>query len=155
MTNLDELHSALEGREPVAVVRAQGTGAWSDKLTTSAPLSYVEGVHNLYVVYNLPDRDNIGANIYGLYLDPGKNPDNIRQTLDNAESIQAYIAGNRIVVHSACDIHIDLYSVNGTNMDRKDLPSGTNTLGQFAPGIYILKATGTDRNTTTLKLIVR
>ncbi|MFQ8803243.1 MAG: T9SS type A sorting domain-containing protein [Paraprevotella clara] len=111
--------------------------------------------HNLYVVYNLPDRDNIGANIYGLYLDPGKNPDNIRQTLDNAESIQAYIAGNRIVVHSACDIHIDLYSVNGTNMDRKDLPSGTNTLGQFAPGIYILKATGTDRNTTTLKLIVR
>ena len=63
MTNLDELHSALEGREPVAVVRAQGTGAWSNKLTTTAPLSHVEGIHNLYVVYNLPDRDNIGANI--------------------------------------------------------------------------------------------
>mgnify|MGYP000273128212 FL=1 len=47
VTNLDELHSALEGREPVAVVRAQGTGAWSNKLTTSAPLSYVEGVHKL------------------------------------------------------------------------------------------------------------
>ena len=35
----------------------------------------MEGIYNLYVVYNLPDGDNIGTNIYGLYLDPGQNPE--------------------------------------------------------------------------------
>ncbi len=74
VTNLEELNAALEGREPVAVVRAQGTGNWSNKLTTAGDLDDLSGIHDLYVVYNLPDRDNIGANIYGLYLDPERIP---------------------------------------------------------------------------------
>ena len=81
VTNLEELNATLEGREPVAVVRAQGTGSWGNKLTTAGDLADLSGIHDLYVVYNLPDRDNIGANIYACTSTRERIPKASRKTL--------------------------------------------------------------------------
>ena len=53
------------------------------------PVSYTHLDVYKRQVYNLPDRDNIGANIYGLYLDPGENPQSIKENTAQGNGIEA------------------------------------------------------------------
>ena len=68
-----DLASILEGHEPVAVVRLQGTGKWDvTKRTAGEFLVPVTGKHELFMVYNTRD-DNTGANVFDIWMDGGKN----------------------------------------------------------------------------------
>ena len=157
VTNVSELAAALEGHEPVAVVRAQGTGSWGNKLTTGGDLATVTGVHDLYIVYNLPDRDNIGSNIYGLYLDPeeGQGPQGIGSATDEAGNIQAYVANGQIVVRTATETQVELYAADGTMVASQSIPAGTTTIQNLKQGIYILKATDGQQGVKTMKFAVK
>ena len=155
VTNLEELNAALEGREPVAVVRAQGTGSWGNKLTTAGDLADISGIHDLYVVYNLPDRDNIGANIYGLYLDPGENPQSIKENIAQGNGIEVRGHDNRATICTGTDMHVTVYTVNGTAIAEMDVKAGTTLIDNLNSGIYILKATDKDGKTTAQKFIVK
>ena len=155
VTNLEELNAALEGREPVAVVRAQGTGSWGNKLTTAGDLADISGIHDLYVVYNLPDRDNIGANIYGLYLDPGENPQSIKENIAQGNGIEVRGHDNRATICTGTDMHVTVYTVNGTAIAEMDIKAGTTLIDNLNPGIYILKATDKNGKATTQKFIVK
>lgn len=64
------LPAILEGHEPIAVVRLQGTGAWSVRKRTAGEfLVNVTGKHDLFMVYNTPSS-NTGANVFDIWLDP-------------------------------------------------------------------------------------
>lgn len=64
------LPAILEGHEPIAVVRMQGTGAWSVRKRTAGEfLVNVTGKHELFMVYNTP-IDNTAANVWDIWLDP-------------------------------------------------------------------------------------
>ena len=64
------LPDILEGHEPVAVVRLQGTGAWSVRKRTAGEfLVNVTGKHDLFMVYNTPSSST-GANVFDIWLDP-------------------------------------------------------------------------------------
>ena len=63
------LPAILEGHEPIAVVRLQGTGAWSvQKRTAGEFLINVTGKHDLFMVYNTPNYDT-GANVFDIWFD--------------------------------------------------------------------------------------
>ena len=63
------LAAILEGHEPIAVVRLQGTGAWSVRKRTAGEfLVNVTGTHELFMVYNTPDF-NTGANVWDIWFD--------------------------------------------------------------------------------------
>lgn len=67
----NNLAGILEGHEPVAVVRLQGTGDWSVyKHVAGEFLVPVTGKHELFMVYNTPGTD-IGANVLDIYFDHG------------------------------------------------------------------------------------
>ncbi len=154
VTNLDELNAELEGREPVAIVRAQGTGSWGNKLTTAGDLADLSGTHDLYVVYNLPG-DNIGANIYGLYLDPGENPQSVNGNTLQGNGVDIHSQDNRATIHTDTDMHVTVYAVNGTAIADKDVKAGNTPLGNLNSGLYVLKATDTKGKTTIQKFTVK
>ena len=63
------LAAILEGHEPIAVVRLQGTGAWSVRKRTAGEfLINVTGKHELFMVYNTPSF-NTGANVWDIWFD--------------------------------------------------------------------------------------
>ena len=65
----NNLSAILEGHEPIAVVRLQGTGAWSVRKRTAGEfLVNVTGKHDLFMVYNTPDY-NTGANVFDIWFD--------------------------------------------------------------------------------------
>lgn len=68
----NNLAGILEGHEPVAICRLQGTGDWSVyKHVAGEFLVPVTGKHELFMVYNTPGTD-IGANVLDIYFDHGK-----------------------------------------------------------------------------------
>ena len=68
----NNLAGILEGHEPVAVVRLQGTGDWSVyKHVAGEFLVPVTGKHELFMVYNTPSTST-GANVLDIYFDNGK-----------------------------------------------------------------------------------
>ncbi|MBR6249141.1 MAG: T9SS C-terminal target domain-containing protein [Muribaculaceae bacterium] len=76
------LPAILEGHEPIAVVRLQGTGAWSvAKRTAGQFLVDVKGKHELFMVYNTPDG-NTGANVFDIYLDKYEDAPGVRGDLN-------------------------------------------------------------------------
>ena len=63
------LPAILEGHEPIAVVRLQGTGAWSVRKRTAGEfLVNVTGKHDLFMVYNTPSTST-GANVWDIWFD--------------------------------------------------------------------------------------
>ena len=67
----NDLASILEGHEPVAICRIQGTGDWSVYRHVAGEfLVPVTGKHELFMVYNSPYGDT-GANVLDIYFDHG------------------------------------------------------------------------------------
>ncbi|MDO4971948.1 MAG: dockerin type I repeat-containing protein [Bacteroidales bacterium] len=107
-----ELEMILEGHEPVAVVRLQGTGAWSVKRHTAGPLAELTGKHELFMVYNTPNS-NTGANVFDIYLDvekqgtPGDiNGDGIVNVSD-VTALISKILGEAEYSDEVCDVNGD------------------------------------------------
>ena len=72
---VNHLDQILQGHEPIAVVRLQGTGDWSLVKSTSGPiLTDVTGKHELFMIYNTPTT-NAGANVWDIYLDWNEGED--------------------------------------------------------------------------------
>lgn len=149
----EEVKNALIGREPITVVRAQGTGGWGTKLSTAAPLKQVEGVHTIYVVYNLPD--GAGANIYGLYLDPNDGSGTGLKPSAAIEGMEIYSINGEIVVNTKESANVAIYAISGVQVANRTLPAGTTTISNLPAGLYILKATNQEGAVTTSKLMIK
>lgn len=153
ITTPEEVKNALIGREPITVVRAQGTGGWGTKLSTAAPLKQVEGVHTIYVVYNLPD--GAGANIYGLYLDPNDGSGTGIKPSAAIEGMEIYSINGEIVVDTKESANVAIYTISGVQVANRTLPAGTTTISNLPAGLYILKATNKEGAVTTSKLMIK
>lgn len=153
ITTPEEVKNALIGREPITVVRAQGTGGWGTKLSTAAPLKQVEGVHTIYVVYNLPD--GAGANIYGLYLDPNDGSGTGIKPSAAIEGMEIYSINGEIVVNTKESANVAIYTISGVQVANRTLPAGTTTISNLPVGLYILKATNKEGAVTTSKLMIK
>lgn len=153
ITTPEEVQNALTGREPITVVRAQGTGGWGTKLSTAAPLKQVEGVHTIYVVYNLPD--GAGANIYGLYLDPDDGSGTGLKPSAAIEGMEIYSINGEIVVNTKESANVAIYTISGVQVANRTLPAGTTTISNLPVGLYILKATNKEGAVTTSKLMIK
>lgn len=152
ITNADELKEALAEYEPIAKVRAQGTGAWSIKEGTAGLLKEVKGVQNLYVVYNLPA--STGVNIYGLYLDSDAGTTGVKPST-TLEGLTIYSVNDEVVVKSDEAVQVAIYTVNGMQIANQDLPAGTTTIRNFASGLYLLKAVNKQGAVKSTKLVVK
>lgn len=152
ITNADELKEALAEYEPIAKVRAQGTGAWSIKEGTAGLLKEVKGVKNLYVVYNLPA--STGVNIYGLYLDSDAGTTGVKPST-TLEGLTIYSVNDEVVVKSDEAVQVAIYTVNGMQIANQDLPAGTTTIRNFASGLYLLKAVNKQGAVKSTKLVVK
>ena len=153
ITNTEELNAALADHEPIAKVRAQGTGAWSIKEGTAGLLKEVKGVQNLYIVYNLPQ--SAGANIYGLYLDPNVGETTGIKSVTSIKGLDIYSVNEEVIVNSAEEVNIAIYTVNGVQIANKRLPAGITTIRNFASGLYILKAVNKQGAVKSTKLLVK
>lgn len=153
ITNAEELQAELVNHEPIAKVRAQGTGAWSIKEGTAGLLKEVKGVQNLYIVYNLPQSG--GANIYGLYLDPNVGETTGTKPVTDIEKLNIYSVNDEVIVESAEAVNVAIYTVNGVQIANRNLPAGTTTIRNFASGLYILKAVNKQGAVKSTKLLVK
>lgn len=153
ITNAEELQAELANHEPIAKVRAQGTGSWSIKEGTASLLKEVKDVHNLYIVYTLPERS--GANIYGLYLDPNVGETTGTKPVTDIEKLNIYSVNDEVIVESAETVNVAIYTVNGVQITNKNLPAGTTTIRNFASGLYILKAVNKQGVMKSTKLLVK
>ena len=86
----------LASVEPIAVVRYQATGGWGNVLNIGDDLATVTGSHTMYVVYNINDHINDGANIFDYYLDSHYSTYNGLAALEETE-----VASNKPVVINA------------------------------------------------------
>lgn len=136
ITTLDELKWDLEDREPIAVIRAQGTGGWGNKMTTVGDLTKVEGIHNLYIVYSLPE--NAGTNIYGLYLDPIEDPSGIKSS-STIEGLEISTTNGEVIINTTETVNIKIYTTSGAKMAEKELSAGITAIRNLNTGMYILK----------------
>lgn len=148
----EDVQNALVGHEPIAVVRAQGTGAWGTKMTTAAALKEVKGEHSVYVVYNLPS--SVGANIYGLYLDPDAGETGVKPAA-TIEGLNVYSVNGEIIVNAAEPVSVAIYTISGTTVANKALPAGHTTISNLPEGMYLLKATNKNGAVSTSKLMVK
>lgn len=148
----EEVKAALEGHTPIAVIPVQGTGGWSEKMGTVGALEKVEGVHDVYVVYNLPD--DAGANIYGLYLDPDDSPVGMKPSV-SAQNLKVYSANGEIVVNASETVNIAIYTLNGIQVANETLSEGITTITNLSSGLHILRATGKSGLVSTYKLMVK
>ena len=149
----EEVQNALVGHEPIAVVRAQGTGKWDTKMTTASTLEEVSGEHTIYVVYNLPD--GTGANIYGLYLDPDAGTGTGIKPATTIEGLNVYSVNGEIIVNAAESVNVAIYTISGMSVANKALPAGNTTISNLPEGMYLLKATNQNGTVSTSKLMVK
>ena len=156
----DQVREIFADKEPIAVVRAQGTTNWGNKFGTDGALKEVTGVHNLYIVYNLIYDTSAGANIYGVYLDPqpvsgGEDPDAIENIAADVEGIRAYSTGDAIVVNADEAATVALYTMNGMLVANEQVAAGTTTLNNLNAGLYILRITNAEGQTDVVKALIK
>ena len=58
-------------------------------------------------------------------------------------------------MNSAEEVNIAVYTVNGVQIANRNLPAGTTTIRNFAPGLYILKAVNKQGAVKSTKLLVK
>lgn len=149
----EDVQNALAGHEPIAVVRAQGTGKWDTKMTTAAALKEVKGEHTIYVVYNLPS--SAGANIYGLYLDPDAGTGTGLKPTATIEGLNVYSVNSEIIVNATEPVSVVIYTISGMPVANKVLPAGNTTISNLPEGMYLLKATNQNGAVSISKLMVK
>lgn len=149
-----DLASILEGHEPIALVRIQGTGSWNiRKHTAGAILKELTGKHELYMVYNILSSSTAGANVFDIYLDT-KEVSGIESATATVEGVDVYAANGKITVNTVDPVKVDVYTLSGVNMTQIVASEGMNTY-DAAPGFYIVKVTDKDGAVATFKVLVK
>ena len=150
----NDLASILEGHEPIARVRIQGTGAWSIKKHTAGEmLKEVTGKHQLYMVYNISTSSDAGANVFDIYLDK-KVLNGVSKTQASVEGVNVYAVNGQITVNATEPVKVATYNLSGSGMSETVASAGTNTY-DAAPGFYIVKVTDKNGAVATYKVLVR
>lgn len=148
-----ELSTILEGQEPIAKVRLQGTGAWSQRRKTAGNIvKEVKGKHELFMVYNTPDN-NTGANVFDIYLDPVSGTSGVTTVGNDAEGVNVYTAEGEIIVANESAATVRIYNINGANVMSKQIAAGEHSY-YVAPGFYLVTA-ATENGATAFKVIVK
>ncbi|WP_455498114.1 T9SS type A sorting domain-containing protein [Coprobacter sp.] len=148
-----DLASILEGHEPIALVRIQGTGAWSIKKHVAGPmLKEVTGKHQLYMVYNILTSNSMGANVFDIYLDK-KELSGVSQTAV-VEGVNVYAANGQIIVNATEPVKVATYTLSGAGMAETVASAGMNAY-DAAPGFYIVKVTDKNGAVATYKVLVK
>ena len=142
--------SVLENDEVLATVQAQGTGNWSSVKKTAGAMNFkVEGVHDLYMVFNT----DAGANIHGVYLDRDYEGDSsVSGEALHAEAVHVWAADGGICVEAAGNAWAEVYNLAGQSVLQAAV-SGAETLAVPA-GFYVVKVTDAEGNAASYKLAV-
>lgn len=129
---------------------AQGTSNWgTPKKTAGAMTSKIEGVHDLFMVFNT----DAGANIHGVYLDTDYDPSSISTV--TIEGVKVWGIANAICVESIVEsLIVDVYNFAGQNISQAEVGTGLNTLS-MARGIYLVRISDAKGNVATYKLSVK
>ena len=120
------LPAILEGHDPIAVVRLQGTGSWGVRKRTAGEfLINVTGKHELFMVYNTPSTST-GANVWDIWFDkheevepqpgvPGDSNDDGTVDISDVNAVINMMLGKADLIEN-CDMNgdgkIDISDVN-------------------------------------------
>jgi hypothetical protein len=149
-----DLASILEGHEPIARVRIQGTGSWGIKKHTAGEmLREVTGKHQLYMVYNILNSTTMGANVFDIYLDK-KELSGVSQSSADVEGVEVYASNGKIMVNTVDPVKVTVYTLSGSTMSETVASSGANTY-DAASGFYIVKVTDKNGAVGTYKVLVK
>ena len=149
-----DLASILEGHEPIARVRIQGTGSWDIKKHTAGEmLREVTGKHQLYMVYNILNSTTAGANVFDIYLDK-KELSGVSQSTADVEGVEVYASNGKIMVNTVDPVKVTVYTLSGSTMSETVASSGANTY-DAASGFYIVKVTDKNGAVGTYKVLVK
>ena len=149
-----DLASILEGHEPIARVRIQGTGSWGIKKHTAGEmLREVTGKHQLYMVYNILNSSTAGANVFDIYLDK-KELSGVSQSTADVEGVEVYASNGKIMVNTVDPVKVTVYTLSGAAMSETVASSGANTY-DAASGFYIVKVTDKNGAVGTYKVLVK
>ena len=149
-----DLASILEGHEPIARVRIQGTGSWGIKKHTAGEmLREVTGKHQLYMVYNILNSSTAGANVFDIYLDK-KELSGVSQSTADVEGVEVYASNGKIIVNTVDPVKVTVYALSGAAMSETVASSGANTY-DAASGFYIVKVTDKNGAVGTYKVLVK
>ncbi len=147
------LAGILEGHEPVAQVRIQGTGSWGIKKHTAGKITTpIVGSHELFMVYTITTSDSAGANVFDIYFDTEGGIDAIESVV--TEGVEAYAAEGQVIVNTVNPAQVDIYSLSGVNMGAYAAAEGEN-IYNVAPGFYIVKVTAENGAVASFKVLVK
>ena len=148
------LASILEGHEPIARVRIQGTTAWGiRKHTAGAITGDLSGKHDLYIVYNIKNDASAGANVFNIYFDK-EDITGVQKTSADVEGVKVYASNKQIVVNTANPVKVSVYTLSGVAMSEIVASAGVNAY-DMASGFYIVKVTDENGSLATYKVLVK
>ena len=148
------LASILEGHEPIARVRIQGTTAWGiRKHTAGAITGDLSGKHDLYIVYNIKNDASAGANVFNIYFDK-EDITGVQNISADVKGVEVYASNGKIMVNTVNPVKVTVYTLSGAAMYETVASSGTNTY-DAASGFYIVKITDENGNLATYKVLVK
>lgn len=149
--NLDEI---LADKEPVCVVRMQGTGAWSTrKKTAGAITTPIIGTHNLFMVYNQTYNTSAGANVFDIYMDKVEVAGAESIVNDKADNnVQVFTAAGEIIVKADIPTTAEIFSLNGQRVAAATVEGEASI--EMNRGFYLLRAANAD-GVKSFKVIVK
>jgi hypothetical protein len=109
--------ASIGDNEPIATIRRHSTGGWGNDYTTGGTMTPVEGIHDMYIVFNNPRNTGEGANIKDIYC-------------------EGFVSGIGEILSGNEDAIVNVYSVLGT-LVRSNVKASEATQG-LAAGIYIV-----------------
>ena len=149
----NNLETILEGHEPVARVRIQGTTSWGTRKHVSGEVTGdLSGKHTLYMVYNIKNDNSAGANVFNIYFEP-KDITGV-QKITAVEDVKVYAVNGQIIVNTIDPVKVTTYTLSGADMSETVASAGTNTY-DAAPGFYIVKVTDKNGTVATYKVFVK
>ncbi|MBQ8424320.1 MAG: T9SS type A sorting domain-containing protein [Coprobacter sp.] len=145
------LAGIIEGHEPIAVVRLQGSGSWGKRYATAGEITTtVTGQHELFMVYNTPTTD-AGANVFDIWLDGGSATTAIKSI--NLAGVSVYTNDGEIVIDGAQDAQVTIYTLNG-QVAAQAVATDNSCRYNVEQGFYIVKVTREGMH-STFKVVVK
>ncbi len=144
------LAGILEGHEPIAVVRLQGSGDWGRRYATAGDITTtVTGKHELFMVYNTPTTD-AGANVFDIWLEKDNSTTAIKSV--NLAGVSVYANEGEIVVEGAENAQVTIYTING-QIATQAVAENISTYN-VEKGFYIVNVVRDGMN-STFKVVVK
>ena len=88
-------------------------------------------------------------------MDPNVGETTGIKSVTSIKGLDIYSVNEEVIVNSAEEVNIAIYTVNGVQIANKRLPAGITTIRNFASGLYILKAVNKQGAVKSTKLLVK